>query len=44
VRSLELQYLVKWKRFPDEESSWEPVIHLSNSMEFVEELHQANAT
>jgi hypothetical protein len=44
VRSLELQYLVKWKWFPDEESSWEPVAHLGNSMEFVEEFHQANLT
>jgi hypothetical protein len=42
VRSLELQYLVKWNGFPDEESSWEPVAHLGNSMEFVEEFHQAN--
>jgi hypothetical protein len=42
VRSLELQYLVKWKGFPDEESSWEPVARLGNSIEFVEEFHQAN--
>ncbi len=44
VHSLELQYLVKWKGFPNEESSWEPVAHLSNSMKFVEEFHQANPT
>jgi biopolymer transport protein ExbB/TolQ len=44
VCSLELQYLVKWKGFPDKESSWEPVAHLGNNMEFVEEFHQANPT
>ncbi len=37
-------FLVKWKGFPNEESSWEPVAHLGNSMEFVEEFHQANPT
>ncbi len=42
VRLLELQYLVKWTGSPDEESSWEPVVYLGNSMEFVEEFHQAN--
>jgi hypothetical protein len=44
MRSLELHYLVKWKGFPNEESSWEPVAHLVNSIEFVEEFHQANPT
>jgi hypothetical protein len=44
VRSLELQYLVKWKGFPNRESSWEPVAHIGNSMKFVEEFHQANPT
>ncbi len=39
LRSLELQYLIKWKGFPDEENSWEPVAHLGNSMEYVEEFH-----
>ncbi len=42
VRSRELQYLVKWKGFPEEENTWEPVAHLGNSMELVEEFHQAN--
>jgi hypothetical protein len=30
VRSRELQYLVKWKDFPDEENTWEPLEHLGN--------------
>jgi hypothetical protein len=42
--SLELQYLVKWNGFPDKESSWELVAHLSNSRKFVEEFYQANPT
>jgi hypothetical protein len=42
IRSRELQYLVKWKRFPEEENTWEPAAHLGNSMELVEEFHQAN--
>jgi hypothetical protein len=40
----ELQYLLKWKGFPDKESTWEPVAHLGNRMEFVEEFHQDNST
>ncbi len=44
LRSLELQYQVKWKGFPNKESSWEPVAHFSKSMEFVEEFHQSNPT
>jgi hypothetical protein len=42
VQSWELQYLVKWKAFPEEENTWEPVAHLGNSMELVEEFHKAN--
>jgi hypothetical protein len=37
-----LQYLITWKGFPEEESTWEPIAHLDNSMELVEELYQAN--
>jgi uncharacterized membrane protein YqiK len=44
VRLLELRYLSKWKGFPYNESGWEPVAHLGNSMEFMEEFHQAKAT
>ncbi len=42
VRSWELQYLVKSKEFYEDENTWEPVAHLGNSMELVEEFHQAN--
>jgi hypothetical protein len=42
VRSQELHYLVKWKGFPEEENTWEPVAHLGNSMELVEEFYQAH--
>ncbi len=39
MSALELQYLVKWKGFPDKESSWELVVRLGDSMELVEEFH-----
>jgi hypothetical protein len=44
LRALEAQYFVKWNRYPYEESSLEPVAHLGNSIEFVEEFHPANPT
>ena len=34
-----LQYLVKWKDFPQEESTWEPVEHLKKSPRLVKEFH-----
>jgi hypothetical protein len=34
-----LQYLVKWKDYPNEESSWEPVDNLKNSSKAIKEFH-----
>ena len=34
-----LQYLVKWKGYPHEESTWEPADNLKNSPKAVEEFH-----
>ena len=30
-----IQYKVKWKGYPNEDSSWEPIENLENSQEFV---------
>ena len=34
-----LEYLVKWKNYPLEEASWEPVMNLTNAREAIEEFH-----
>ena len=34
------QYLVKWKGFPHEESTWEPACNLKNAAAAVEEFHK----
>ena len=34
-----LEYLVKWKNYPLEEASWEPVTNLTNAQEAIEEFH-----
>lgn len=35
-----LQYLVKWKGYPQEESTWEPATNLENSKKLIEEFHK----
>jgi Tfp pilus assembly protein PilF len=44
VRFHQLQYSIKLKGFPEEKKTWEPIAHLGNSMELVEEFYQANST
>ena len=34
-----MEYLVKWKNYPLEEASWEPVANLTNAQEAIEEFH-----
>ena len=34
-----LQYLVKWKGYPHEESTWEPADNVKNSARLVKEFH-----
>ena len=33
-----LEYLIKWKNYPLEEASWEPVMNLMNAQEAIEEF------
>jgi hypothetical protein len=35
-----LQYLVKWKGYPQEESTWEPEENLRNSQQLIKEFHE----
>ena len=35
----QLEYLVKWKNYPLEEASWEPVTNLMNAQEAIKEFH-----
>jgi len=35
-----LEYLVKWKEYPHEECTWEPVGHLENATGAIEKFHQ----
>jgi len=35
-----LQYLVKWKGYPHEESTWEPAVNLEHAAECVAEFHR----
>jgi len=34
-----LQYLVKWKDYPQEESTWEPVEHLKKAQKSIDDFH-----
>ena len=34
-----MEYLVKWKNYPLEEASWEPVTNLMNAQEAIKEFH-----
>ena len=37
-----LQYLVKWKGYPNEENTWEPEVNLEHSPDLIEEFHHDN--
>jgi len=39
IRSGKLQYLVKWKDYPQEESTWEPEAHLRRSKKTIQDFH-----
>ena len=40
LRGRSLQYLVKWKGYPHEESTWEPVSNLQHAAEAVSDFHR----
>ena len=37
-----LQYLVKWKNYPIEESTWEPENHLEKAKATITKFHKEN--
>ena len=37
-----LQYLIKWKNYPIEESTWEPKDHLEKAKSTITKFHQEN--
>jgi transposase InsO family protein len=38
------QYLVKWKGYPQEDSTWEPIKNLTNALESIEEYDKSQRT
>jgi hypothetical protein len=40
LRRGKLQYLIKWKGYPQEESTWEPVDNLQNAEDLVKDFHK----
>ena len=37
-----LKYLVRWKGYGEREDTWEPLHHLANSPQVVEDFHKQN--
>src|SRR6266404_129344 len=35
-----IQYLVKWKGYPDSDNSWEPASHMKNTLNLVTAFHK----
>ena len=39
-RGRQVQYLVKWRGYPLEEASWEPIGHLTNAEKSLQEFEE----
>ena len=39
-RQNRVEYLVKWKDYPEEDNTWEPIANLQNAMEIVREYEE----